>query len=166
MAASVRRAIEAMLAVGREFDDAPFVVADRDGDGPQVKVTIRLPAIHGRLLATRARRADVSQGAYVAGLIEGAPLAPKMPDHAEVLQALCQSTSNLAALAVHLHALGRTSGRGAHVDLAPHCASLNRLEDIVSEHVRLASRLIADIKATRRLPRPSSVKRSRCEGST
>jgi hypothetical protein len=166
MAGSVRRALEAMLADEGEIGDPPSVVADRAGDGPQVKVTLRLPAIHVRLLVMRARRADVSQGEYVAGLIEGAPLAPKMPDHAEVLKALCQSTSNLAALCVHLHALTRSSGRDAGGDLVPHRASLSRLEDVVGVHVRLASKLIADIKATRRLPRPSGVKRSGSQGST
>lgn len=166
LAASVRLAIEAMLAGQGEIGDFASVVADRGGEGPQVKVTLRLPAIHVRLLAMRARRADVSQGEYVAGLIEGAPLATKMLDHAEVLKALCQSTSNLAALAVHLHALARSVARGACGDLLPDRASLNRLEDVVGEHVRLASKLIADIKATRRLPRPSAVRRSKSEGPT
>jgi hypothetical protein len=164
MAASVRQAIEAMLADDGGFGDRAPAVADRAGDGPQVKVTLRLPATHTRLLAMRARKADVSQGAYVAGLIAGAPLAPRMPDHAEVLKALCQSTSTLAALFVDLHAVTRSMGRDAIGDLAQHRASLSRLEAVVGEHVRLASKLIADVKATRRLPTSSGNKRSRSEG--
>jgi len=164
MAACVRRAIDAVLADDGGFSDAAQVVADHVGDGPPVKVTLRLPAIHARLLAMRARKAETSQGEYVASLIEGAPPLPQMPDHAEVLKALCESTSNLSALSVDLHAAIRSLGRSPVGDLEQCRASLNRLEDLVGEHVRTASKLIADVKATRRPILTSGGKRRRSAG--
>jgi C4-dicarboxylate transporter len=64
-------------------------------DTPVVKVTLRLPASQARALARRARAADVSQGAYVAGLIDGAPPDPLPPDHAPAVAALLGSTDQL-----------------------------------------------------------------------
>ena len=48
-------------------------------DGLPVKVTVRMSATHAVTLATRAHSADVSQGAYVAGLLDNAPPPPLPP---------------------------------------------------------------------------------------
>ena len=152
IAATVRRAVDALLAGdGEQGEDTPLT-DDRADDGPLVKVTLRLPAVHALLLGRRARKADVSQGDYVAALIEGTPLAPRMPDHGDVLAALSKSTSSLAALCVDLHAMTRLLRSGAVGDLARHEASLGRLEIAVGEHVRPASQLIADVTAHSRRP--------------
>jgi hypothetical protein len=152
IAATVRRALDALLAdVGEPGDGMP-VIADRADDGPLVKVTLRLPALHALLLGRRARKADVSQGDYVAGLIEGTPLAPRMPDHGDVVAALSRSTSSLAALSVDLHAVTRLLRCGAAGDFARYEASLAGLAIAVGEHVRLASQLIAEVTAHSRRP--------------
>src|SRR4051794_7261164 len=72
VAALVRRAVTAML------DDPPGDAGDSrpidSTSGPRlVKLTLRLPVAHAVMLASRARVADVSQGTYVAGLIDGTP---------------------------------------------------------------------------------------------
>lgn len=152
IAATVRRAVDALLADdGEQGADAPET-ADRADDGPLVKVTLRLPALHALLLARRARKADVSQGDYVASLIEGTPLAPRTPDHGGMVAALSGSTASLAALCVDLHAMIRLLRSSAVGDLSRHEASLGRLEIAVGEHVRLASQLIAEVTAHRRRP--------------
>jgi len=149
VAATVRRALDALLASeGKPSDDAAMV-ADRADDGPLVKVSLRLPALHTRLLAWRARKADVSQGDYVAGLIEGTPRMPPMPDHVEVVAALNRSTSGLAALCLDLHAVTRLVRRDGVTNLGQHEASMSRLESTVIEHVRLASQLIAEVNRHR-----------------
>lgn len=71
------------------LDDAPCNVADsgpidRAGGTQVVKVTLRLSVAHAVVLASRARVADVSQGRYVAGLIDGKPAQPRAPDHARL----------------------------------------------------------------------------------
>ena len=152
LAASVRRAVDAMLASdGNSGDDAP-VVADAAAVGPLVKVTLRLPDVHARLLALRARKADVSQGGYVAGLIEGTPLAPRLPDHSEVVAALMRSTSSLAALNVDLRAVARMLRGGLVSDAVQPGTTIDRIGEAVRAHVTLASRLLADFDSARRHP--------------
>ena len=90
--------------------------------GPVVKVTLRLPPAHARLIAIRARRADVSQGEYVAGLVEGTPPTPLMPRHGEVVAELSRSTSIMAALGVDLnHVAGADAKRRDHEFRAAPC---------------------------------------------
>ena len=83
-AALVRHAVTAML------DDAPCDVGDNapidSASGTQVlKVTLRLPVGYAVVLASRARVADVSQGTYVARLIDGTPAQPRAPDHTQAV---------------------------------------------------------------------------------
>ena len=163
LAGCVRRAVEAMLATDGTADEVAPGIADRSCDGPLVKVTLRLPAVHARLLAFRARKADVSQGGYVAGLIEGAPLAPRMPDHDEVVAALSRSTSCLAALCVDLNGAARTLQSGLLSDAGRICAVIDEIAEVVHEHVRLASQLIAGVQSTGRRPSIPRCKRVHSE---
>jgi len=103
IAASVRRAIDSMLTGDGEADNGENLITESAANGPVVKVTLRLPPAHARLIAIRARRADVSQGEYVAGLVEGTPPTPLMPRHGEVVAELARSTSVMAALGVDLN---------------------------------------------------------------
>lgn len=166
VAATVRRALDALLAGEGEQSESAPVFADRADDGPLVKVTLRLPALHTRLLAWRARKADVSQGDYVAGLIEGAPLTPPMPVHVEVVAALNRSTAGLAALCLDLHAVTRLLRRDGVSDLGQHEARLSRLENAVGEHVRLASQVIAEVSANRLRPARKHARSARAERPT
>jgi hypothetical protein len=147
-AALVRRAVMAML------DDAPRDVAD-DGSNdspsgtPVVKVTLRLPVDHAVLLANRARRADVSQGSYVARLVEGTPAPPRAPDHAQAVAALMASTDRLAALSADLIAFMRLLGRTPRSELEPYRASIHSLARDVPAHLASAAALVAALRATR-----------------
>lgn len=163
LAASVRRAVDAMLATDGELGEVAPVVADAAADGPLVKVTLRLPAVHVRLLALRARKADVSQGEYVAGLIEGTPLAPRLPDHSEVVAALIRSTSSLAALSVDLCSVARMLRAGLVSDAVQPLATIDQIGEAVRSHVKLASQLLADVDGTRRHPSLAWGQRSRPE---
>ena len=141
-----------MLASDGEPGDVAPVVADAAADGPLVKVTLRLPAVHTRLLALRARKADVSQGDYVAGLIEGTPLAPRLPDHGEVVAALMRSTSSLAALNVDLRAVARMLRGGLVSGAVQPGTTIDHIGEAVRAHVALASQLLADVDIARRHP--------------
>ncbi len=148
IAASVRRAIDSMLTTAGEADNDAHTIAGSI-DGPVVKVTLRLPPTHARLIAMRARKADVSQGEYVAGLVDGTPPAPLMPARGEVVSALAQSTSVLSALSLDLKVVARLMRGGATTDPEQHRANFELLSDVVREHVVLASQLVADVKSTR-----------------
>ena len=148
IAASVRRAIDSMLASTGEADNDVLTIAESVANGPVVKVTLRLPPTHARLIALRARKADISQSEYVAGLVDGMPPAPLMPARGEVVSALAQSTSVLSALSVDLKVVARLMRSGAAADPEQHRANFELLSDVVREHVVLASQLIADVRST------------------
>jgi hypothetical protein len=150
IAASVRRAIDSMLAGDGEADNVEHLIMEPTANGPVVKVALRLPPTHARLIAVRARRADVSQGEYVAGLVEGTPPTPLMPGHGEVVAELSRSTSVMAALGVDLNQVAGLMRGGATTNAEHHRANYELLRDVVREHVVLASRLIADVKSTGR----------------
>ncbi len=145
LAASVRCAVEVMLDAGRGGEQAVLAAADVATDGPRVKVTLRLQAGHAKLLAARARSADVSQGEFVGGLIAGAPIPPRMPDHGELMSALTRSSGELAALCIDLQKVVRALRCESASEGSAPATSIDRIGLAVREHIQLASRLLADI---------------------
>lgn len=147
-AALVRHAVTAML------DDAPSDAGDggpTDGtSGTQVvKVTLRMPVAHAVVLASRARVADVSQGTYVARLIDGTPAQPPAPDHTRAVAALMASTDRVAVLSADLNAFMRLLGRTPRSELEPYRTSIQSLADDIRVHLASAAALLAALRATR-----------------
>jgi hypothetical protein len=103
--AAVRSAVIAMLDAEDRSEESDDIAAANDLR--VVKVTVRMGAVHAALLARRARSADVSQGAYVVGLLEATPPTPRSLDHAEAVAALVDSTRQVAAMSADLHAFMR-----------------------------------------------------------
>lgn len=147
-AALVRRAVMALLdeEPGGADDSAPL---DGVRGTPVLKVTLRLPVAHAVLLASRARVADVSQGTYVARLIDGAPPQPRALDHTRVVAALMASTDRLAALSADLNAFMRLLGRTPRSELERYQASIRSLADDVRAHLASAAELVASLRAAR-----------------
>ena len=156
VAALARRAIAVMLdasAPQAELFSAVAAAAPRvPPDGLPVKVTMRMSATHAVILATRAHSADVSQGAYVAGLLDNAPPPPQPPDHHEAVGALLTSTDQLAVLSADLNAFMRLLGRGNPAALEPYRASFMSLSKDVHCHLADASRLMSELKPARVKP--------------
>lgn len=119
-------------------------------DAQVVKVTLRLSAAHAAALVTRARAADVSQGAYVAGLIDGTPPNPLPPDHANAVAALVGSTNQLAAMGADLNAFMRLLVRGSSPEIERYRAGILSLADDVRSHLALAAPLVAELRSARR----------------
>ncbi len=150
-AALVRHALVELLGQGPGDED------DRHADNAHhaadqatpIKVTLRMPAVHAVLLARRARAADVSQGRYVASLIEGMPVPPRPPDHSRTVTALLTSSDRLAVLAADLSAFLRLVGRVPNSQLEPYRASIQALSKDVRAHLATSAELVASL----RLPR-------------
>ena len=144
-AAFVRQAV---LACARQPTSGPLDGTLAAGsDERLVKVTVRLPAAHAVLLATRARRAEVSRGAFVAALLEGTPPPAAPPARAETLAALLRSNDRLAVLGADLQSLLRllrqVSSAEFELCLEPCRAGVMRLAHDVREHLDLAARVLA-----------------------
>lgn len=136
------------------LDDAPSDTGDSESidsvSGTQVvKVTLRLPVAHAVVLASRARVADVSQGTYVARLIDGTPTPPAAPDHRQAVAVLMTSTDRLAALSADLNAFMRLLGHAPRSELEPYRASILSLAGDVRVHLASAAALVAALRATR-----------------
>ena len=155
VAALARRAIAAMLdtpASQAELFSAVAAAPRVPPDGLPVKVTVRMLATHAVTLATRAHSAGVSQGAYVAGLLDNAPPPPQPPNHHEAIGALLTSTDQLAVLSADLNAFMRLLGRGNPAALEPYRASVMSLNRDVLSHLAAASRLMSELKPVRAKP--------------
>ena len=148
-AALVRRSLRALLD-NSNTDAHEIDSGDRAPIGTVVKVTLRLPAAHAFLLARRARAADVSQGDYVAGLLDGTPRVPPPPDHAQAIAALARSTDQLAVISTDLNAFMRLVGRVPRSELERYRAGILTLADDVRRHLAVAASFIAELKPPRR----------------
>lgn len=149
-AALVRQALVAHL--GQRPEEAvphdPPAVMDRDEH--LVKVTLRLSSAHALLMSYRARKADVSQSAYVTALIDGAP-PPLNP--AQTVAALRASTDQLAVIGTDLSAflrVMRTVKPGASQELERYRNGITTLNEDIRRHLTVAAQLVAELQASRR----------------
>jgi len=148
-AAVVRAAVVAMLdAAGASVE--PARVAEPI-DVRAVKVTLRLDGMHAACLADRARSADVSQGAYVMGLLDGQPPSLRSVDHGVAVAALADSTHKVAAMSADIHGFLRLI-RNARGDEAAekYRAGLMSLSKDMRAHLEVASRLMAGLTSQQR----------------
>jgi hypothetical protein len=149
VAALVRGAVATLLGAEPTLAETGRPDVPATHEGPDVKVTLRLPPAHALLLARRARAAELSQGAYVACLIESQP-AHEHDDHRRDVAALMRSTDQLAALATDLSALIRLLERNSSGELERFRCNLSSLVADVRSHLVLAAGLAAAVRPVRR----------------
>jgi len=128
-----------------------------------VKVTVRLGAADAVRLAHCARRVGVSQGTYVAGLLDGQPPLTRAADHVAAVAALADSTQKMAAMSADIHALIRFVSQGSTAEAEKYRASFTSLSGEVRAHLEIASRLLAGL-TTRSRSRGSALRTSRRKG--
>ena len=110
-AALVRSAVVTLLAEPPDGSDDTSTGDAAKRDAPVVKVTLRLPVAHARAIARRARVAQLSQGTWLARLVDGHTPDPTPTDHGQAVSALLKSTDQLAVLSADLNAFMRLLGR-------------------------------------------------------
>jgi hypothetical protein len=140
VASLVRQAVLAAVEAPSSSTVDHVAVADTL-TAPVVKVTVRLLRAHAVALATRAHQADVSQGAYVGGLLDGTP-APVVRDRAEAVAALLKSTDQLALISMDIRARVRLLRMGSGAQAATYRDRFLSLADDVHSHLAIASRLL------------------------
>lgn len=114
------------------------------------KMTLRMPAGHAARLARAARVAELSQGIYVARLIDALPPVPMAPDQRENRAALLRSTATLAAVSSDLQAFLRVLRQASSAEQAAR-VDVAQLSDAVLKHLETTSPLIAALTPSRRL---------------
>lgn len=115
-----------------------------------ISVSLRMPARHAAGLACAARAAALSQGIYVARLIDGQPPAPVTPDQRENRVALMRSTAVLAAMSCDLHAFMRAMLQTPSPEQAACNARVAELSEAVRRHLAAAAPLMASLTPSRR----------------
>jgi hypothetical protein len=123
--------------------DAPTI------DAKPVKLGIRIRGDLSVLLATRARECGLSQAAYLSNLIAGSP-APSL----EVVVALGSSTDRLATVSADLNEVIRVFRRDSSSSAPLVEQLLKPLTSEVREHLRLASRLVSELRPARTRSNP------------
>jgi hypothetical protein len=124
--------------------------ADRSGGGSScaanVKLSIRMTAEEAQRLATGARAAGLSRGAYLAGLIANVPVLSAGGGRAEHIASLMASSAELATLSRNIHRLTALL-RQANVEPArPYREMLDTLAGDLRRHLELAARALADLQ--------------------
>lgn len=151
-AALARKAIVTLLdgESGEPFAYVARTQGPRPVRGRMVKLTLRLPATHAAVLAGRARAADVSQGIYMAGLLDGSPPGPLPPDHHDAVAALVRSSDHLATMSADINDFMRLARAGKSQEMERYRANVMSLTDDVRKHLITASQLVAEFKAAKR----------------
>lgn len=127
--------------------ESPAVAVPGEG---LAKVTLPMPARSATRLARETRAPEVSQGFYVARLVEGLPPMPVPTDQQENRRALLASTATMAALCSDLRAFERGLSRVRWVDLAACKAVIDPLPAAVNRHLALASSMLGELAGPRR----------------
>lgn len=147
VAAFVRRAVMTIAEAPVDSTETRSI-APSDTEQRLIKVTLRLTADHALLLATGARSAEVSQGSYVAALLEGQPPPRAASDRREAIAALAKSTDQLAVMSSDLQTVLRLLRTASPERAEPFRGKVRTLLEDVRVHLNMACRYLADLQHT------------------
>lgn len=127
-------------------------VAEQPGNGtagcPSGRVRLCLRMERGEAAATlaAARRAGMSPGRYVAGLVAGVPVIQAGGGHGDHVSALIASGAELSTLIRNIHQLTSLLRQGEVGPALVYRDMLNTLDGDIRRHLVLASGVLADLR--------------------
>lgn len=147
VSAVVRRAVQRELGLA----DAPTVrEASATPAASIVKLSIRLTSAEAEQLAAGARRAGLSRGAFLAGLLAGVPsLSGGAGSRPDGIAALMASSAELSTLTRNIHHLSALLRQGEVRAAQEYRRMLDTLGDDVRAHLRLAGSVLAELRLAR-----------------
>ncbi|MEP6740160.1 MAG: hypothetical protein ABJA61_07250 [Caldimonas sp.] len=116
---------------------------------PHVKLSARLIRPAANRLDQSARAAGLSRGAYLARLIEGAPLVASSADRAALFRALNKSSEELAVMSRDINHLTQLLRQGSVHAAKSYAARHETLDRDVRSHLALAAAVLAELSAQR-----------------
>ena len=147
VSAVVRRAVQRELGLVHASAEH---VASAPSSASVVKLSIRLTSAEAEQLGAGARRAGLSRGAFLAGLLAGVPAltggAGSRPDG---IAALTASSAELATLTRNIHHLSALLRQGEVRAAQEYRQMLDTLGDNVRAHLRLACGVLAELRPAR-----------------
>jgi len=141
--------LRAALASDLKVDDEPFelisdnTAAARPPPRRLAKLSVRLISRSAERMRQDARAAGLSRGAYLSGLIDGAPPLVPSSERTEAIAALKVSCAELAVLSRDVRNLNRLL-RGGSVDAAGmYRGRFDTMDDDVRAHLQRAATVLA-----------------------
>lgn len=146
----VRRAIEHELGVSNASTQPEADSLTAAPAGAIVKLSIRLKGAEAEQLDASARRAGLSRGAFLSGLLANVPsLSGDASGRLDCLAALTASSAELATLSRDVRHLTALLRQGEVRAAQEYRRMLDTLGDDVRAHLSLAARVLAQLRPAR-----------------
>lgn len=160
----VRCAVERELGLGDVAGERTGASAPPVREGATVDLSLRVTRAEAEQLTADARRAGLSRGAFLGGLLANVPsLSGDAGSRLDCLAALTASNAELATLSRNVHHLTALLRQGEVRAAQEYRRMLDTLGDDVRAHLRLAAGVLADLQPARR-PRVNGVPRRHTAG--
>jgi hypothetical protein len=145
----VRRALADALAAQPMSRRSDLPRGSWRSRGAVQRVSLRMRQVHVMALNEAARRAGLSLGDYVAGLLEGVAVLGGDGDRLGSLAALTASNAEMSSLGRDLRHLASLLSRGESQAARFYRERLDTLADEVRAHLRMSSRALSDLQPRR-----------------
>jgi hypothetical protein len=146
VSALVRQAIARELALVDCSSESAVAMDVRVSEAPMVKMSIRLTRGEAEQLRAGARRAGLSRGAFLMGLLADVPsLSAGAGSRLDCLVALTASNSELSTLARSINQLTALLRRGEVQAAKEYRQMLDTLAHDIRAHLRLAACVLAEV---------------------
>ena len=153
----VRGAVARELGLGERAAPHPAERSAEVGSGStNVKLSIRLTRAEAKQLAAGARKAGLSRGAYLAGLIADVPVLSAGASRTDHLATLIASSAELSTLSRNIHHLTSLLREGAVRPALEYREMLDTLAGDVHGHLTLAASVLADLRPRSRSAQPAT----------
>jgi hypothetical protein len=151
----VRKTLEEALGVPIESGEGGNLRSPPKRFGGRARLCLRMERDGAMAVLAASKRAGMSPGDYVAGLVEGVPVLLNGGSRTQHIEALTASSFHLSSLSRNIHALTRLLTQANVAQARVYRDMLNTLEGDVRRHLEFASGALAA------LGRPGSSVRSR-----
>jgi hypothetical protein len=149
MSVLVRAAVERELGLVDSSAEPEGAMRTAAEAGSIVKLSVRLTSSEAVQLDAGAKRAGLSRGAFLAGLLANVPsLTGNSASRVDCLAALTASSAELSTLSRNIHRLTVLLRQG-EVGPLQYRRMLDTLGDDVRAHLRLAASVLADLRPAR-----------------
>jgi hypothetical protein len=156
----VRGAVERELGLADSSDDLEAAQRASDAVGSIVKLSIRLTSVEAEQLDAGARRAGLSRGAFLAGVLANVPsLSGGSASRPDCIAALTASSAELSTLSRNINHLTALLRQGNVQAALEYRRMLDTLGGDVRAHLRLAAGVLADLRPSRPSSRSSEPRR-------
>ena len=156
----VRGAVERELGLVDSWNDSEAAKRASVAAGPIVKLSIRVTGAEAEQLDAGARRAGLSRGAFLAGVLANVPsLSGGSASRPDCIAALTASSAELSTLSRNINHLTALLRQGNVQAALEYRRMLDTLGGEVRAHLHLAAGVLADLRPARPSSRSNAPRR-------